>query len=162
MSADYFLKIDSIDGESTDSKHTKEIELESFTWNEAQQTSEARGNGIGAGKVAMGTFQFTMRTNKSSPKLMLACAMGSHIKSAILTCRKAGSGQQEFYKITLTDVVVASFTTEAAVSTGHDRPLDEVQLAFGQIECEYRAQKQDGSLDNPIKTGYCLTTNTAV
>ena len=46
------------------------------------------------------------RTSKASPKLWLACASGQHIKSAILTCRKAGGGQQEFYKITLTDVLV--------------------------------------------------------
>lgn len=162
MSADYFLKIDGIDGESTDSKHTNEIEVDSYTWTEQQSTSGARGNGVGAGKVAMGNFTFNTRTNKSSPKLLLACATGSHIKSAILTCRKAGAGQQEFYKLTLTDVVVASYTTGADVSTGSDRPLDTVQLAFAKIQCEYRAQKQDGSLDNPITSGYDLSTNTAV
>ncbi len=170
MSADYFLKVDGIDGESTDSKHKGEIELRSFKWNEQQETPNARGNGTGAGKVAMGSFEFTMRSNKSSPKLLLACATGSHIKSAVLTCRKAGGEQQEFYKLTLTDIIVASYTTasgdgllsEDEVITNDDIPSDRVRFAFAKIESEYRAQKQDGSLDNPIKTGYDLTTNTAV
>ena len=33
---DYFLKIDGIEGESQDSKHSKEIELESWSWGETQ------------------------------------------------------------------------------------------------------------------------------
>lgn len=160
MAADYFLKIDGIEGEATDAKHKNEIVLDTFSWNEVQHTSFGQGNGGGgAGRVQMGTFDFVMRANKSSPKLLLACATGSHIKSAVLTCRKAGKDQQEFYKITLTDILVASYTTSGG---GSDEPIDSVSLAFGKIECEYRAQKQDGTLDNPIKTGYDIEQNQAV
>ena len=41
-------------------------------------------------------------------------------------------------------------------------PMDRVELNFAKIECEYRPQKSDGSLDNPVKTGYNLKSNTAV
>jgi type VI secretion system secreted protein Hcp len=173
MSADYFLKIDGIDGEATDGKHKNEIEVQSFRWSEAQNVSFGTGGGGGAGKVAMGTFDFTMRANKASPKLLLACATGSHIKNAILTCRKAGKDQQEFYKLTFTDILVASYTTSSgngptegtpgSISNSiTEVPVDHVSFAFGKIESEYRAQKQDGSLDNPIKTGYDLEQNQAV
>ena len=43
MSVDYFLKIDGIDGEATDSKHTNEIQVESFKWTETQSADFARG-----------------------------------------------------------------------------------------------------------------------
>jgi type VI secretion system secreted protein Hcp len=174
MSVDYFLKIDGIDGESTDSKHTNEIQIASFRWNETQSADFSRGaTGGGSGKVQMGTFEFTMRANKASPKLMLACATGAHIKNATLTCRKAGKDQQEFYKLTLTNILVASYTTasslesidsSATITTSVEaaEPTDRIQFAFGKIEVEYRAQKVDGSLDNPIKTGYDLITNTTV
>ena len=59
----------------------------------------------------MQDFHFMMKVNKASPKLMLACASGEHIKKAVLTCRKAGKDQQEFLKITLTDVLVSSYQT---------------------------------------------------
>jgi type VI secretion system secreted protein Hcp len=170
MAVDYFLKIDGIEGESSDEKHAKEIEVASFTWNEAQSGTFAEGSGGGSGKVRMGNFIYTQRTSKASPKLMLACAKGDHIKSAVLTCRKAGGGQQEFYKITLSDVMVASY--ETASSNGEEQdpnlgyhdgvPMDRVELNFAKIECEYRPQKEDGSLDNPVKAGYNLKTNTAV
>jgi type VI secretion system secreted protein Hcp len=161
MSADYFLKIDGIEGEATDSKHKNEIEVQSFTWGEAQNVSFGTGGGGGAGKVHMGTFDFTMKSNKASPKLLLACATGTHIKSAILTCRKAGKDQQEFYKLTFSDILVAQYTTGSGAGET-EVPVDTVSLAFGKIESEYRAQKQDGTLDNPIKTGYDLEQNQAV
>src|SRR5260370_38577759 len=96
---DYFLKLDGIPGESTDSKHKNEIDIESWSWGQANSGSHAYGGGGGAGKVSMHDFSFTMRINKASPKLFLACATGQHIKGAILTCRKAAKEQQETLKI---------------------------------------------------------------
>src|SRR3954463_7879854 len=93
---DYFLKIDGIQGESTDSKHKNEIDIESWSWGQTNAGSHAYGGGGGAGKVSMHDFSFTMRTNKASQKLFLACASGQHIKEALLTCRKAGKEQQEY------------------------------------------------------------------
>ncbi len=176
MACDYFLKIDGIDGESLDEKHKNEIEVASFRWSEKQPGTFQRSSTSGAtgGKVQMNNFIFTMLTNKSSPKLFLACAKGDHIKSAVLTCRKAGGGQQEFFKITLSEVLVSHYETLSTEGDGmfreegepigfHDgSPLDRVELAFGKIECEYRPQKADGSLDNPVKAGYNLLENKAV
>lgn len=93
---DYFLKLDGIKGESQDSKHKDEIDVESWSWGETQSGTHAGGGGGGAGKVSMQDFHFVMKVNKSSPKLLQACASGEHIKEALLTCRKAGKEQQEY------------------------------------------------------------------
>src|SRR5689334_13062976 len=85
---DAFLKIEGIDGESQDSKHKGEIQLESFSWSEHQTGTHAAGGGGGAGKVAMQDFHITKKIDKASPKLMLACADGEHLKKATLVCRK--------------------------------------------------------------------------
>lgn len=169
MAVDYYLKIDNIEGESEDDTHKSEIELHSFNWEEAQSGTFAQGAGGGAGKVQMHNFEFTSPVCKASPKLMLACATGQHIPSAVLICRKAGGGQQEFYKITLSDVLVSSYRTGSHTegANGEDGyeqgvPMDQVGLNFGKIQFEYRPQKPDGSLDNPIKSGYSLKANKAV
>ena len=94
MAVDYFLKLDGIDGESADSKNKGQIDLQSFSWGEAQTGTHGAGGGGGAGKVQMQDFHFVMKNNKASPKLMLACANGEHIKKGVLTCRKAGKDQQ--------------------------------------------------------------------
>ena len=90
MAFDCFLKLDGIEGESHDSKHKNEIDVQSWSWGQSQTGTHGSGGGGGAGKVSMQDFHFVMGVNKSSPKLMLACATGEHIKKAVLTCRKAG------------------------------------------------------------------------
>jgi type VI secretion system secreted protein Hcp len=152
---DYFLKIEGIQGESPDKTHKGEIQLESFSWGASQGGTFSHGGGGSAGKVQMQDFHFLMKINKASPKLMLACAQGDHVKSAILTCRKAGKEQQEYLKVTFTDILVSSFQTSG--SGGSDvLPMDQISLNFSKIELEYKEQKADGSLGGAIKAHYDL------
>jgi type VI secretion system secreted protein Hcp len=157
MSVDYFLKIDGVPGESTDDKHKDEIDVASWSWGATQHGTSSAGGGGGAGKVSMQDFSFVMRVNKASPKLMLACATGDHIKAATLTCRKAGGEQQEYMKITMSDLLVSSCQTGG--SNGDVIPHDQISLNFSKIEFEYKPQKGDGTLDSPVKTGYDLKLN---
>jgi type VI secretion system secreted protein Hcp len=129
------------------------IDLQSWSWGESQSGSHAAGGGGGAGKVAMQDFSFAMHVNKASPKLLLACATGEHIKKATLICRKAGKDQQEFLKITLSDCLVSSYQT-GGHSSGDIVPVDQVSLNFAKIEFEYKEQKPDGSLGGAVKAGY--------
>ena len=157
---DYFLKLTGIDGESTDSKHKGSIDIESWSWGETQSGASSFGGGGGAGKVQMQDFHFTMRVNKASPKLMLACANGEHIKEAILTCRKAGKEQQEYLKITFSDLLVSSYQTGG--SKGDVIPMDQIALNFSKISFDYKEQKVDGTLGGSTKAGYDLKSNKAL
>jgi type VI secretion system secreted protein Hcp len=159
---DYFLKIDGIAGESVDSKHKDEIELESFSWGETN-VGPAHGGagGGGAGKVQMQNLNFVMRVNKASPTLMLACATGKHIKQAVLTARKAGKTQLEFLVFKVTDVLVSSYQTGGSAH-GDTLPMDQISFDFERIEVEYRSQKPDGSLEAPVKAGWNLKSNAPV
>lgn len=156
MAVDFFLKIDGIEGESTDKTHANEIDVLSFSWG-ATQTGVAGGSGAGggAGKVSMQDFSFMMQVNKASPILMLSCATGKHIKAATLTGRKAGGDQQEYLKVTMSDLLVSSYQTSGSSET----PMDSVSVNFSKIEFEYKPQKPDGTLDAPVKAGYDLKLN---
>jgi len=106
---DYFLKLEGIEGESSDSKHKNEIDIESWSWGETQSGSFAGGGGGGAGKVSMQDFHFVMRVNKSSPKLMEACASGEHIKKSGLALsegRQGATGIFENYVLRLPGLLV--------------------------------------------------------
>jgi len=150
---DYFLKIDGIQGESSDKTHKNEIEIDSFSWGANQTGTAARGGGMGAGKVQMQDFHFVMKINKASPKLMLACASGEHLKNAILTCRKAGKEQQEYLKVTFTDLLVSNYQTNGTGSADII-PMDQISLNFTKVEIEYKEQKPDGTLGGAIKAFY--------
>ena len=158
---DAFLKIDGIDGESADSKHKGEIELLSFSWGESQSGTFAHGGGGGAGKVAMQDIHFVSKVSKASPKLVLACASGEHIKKATLTCRKAGKDQQEFLKYTLSDILVSSYQIGGS-SHGDTVPIDQVSLNFAKIEIEYKEQLATGALGGTVKAGWNLKENKSV
>ena len=159
--ADYFLKIDGIDGESQDAKHKNEIEIMSWSWGANQSGSFAAGGGGGAGKVSMQDFAFQKLIDKASPKLMLSCAGGDHIKQAILTCRKAGKDQQEYLVVKFSDILVSSYQT-GGHGEGDVRPLDSIALNFAKIEFDYKEQKADGSLGGSVKTGWDLKANKKV
>lgn len=155
---DYFLKIDGIPGESTDAKHKNEIDVLSFSFGESQTGTFAFGGGGGSGKVQMQDFHFVMNINKASPKLFLACATGEHIKSAILTARKAGKEQQEYLKVTMSDLLVSSFQTNG--SGGSDPlPMESIALNFSEIEIEYKDQTAQGGLGGSTKAKYSLKEN---
>jgi len=157
---DYFLKIEGIPGESTDSKHKDEIDIESWSWGETNSGSHAYGGGGGVGKVTMNDFQFTTKVNKASPKLFLNCATGAHIPSALLTCRKAGKTQQEYLKIKLTDLIVSNYQT-GGTAASNVVPSDQFSLNFTKIEITYAPQKPDGSLGTAIVNSYDLKGQTS-
>ena len=157
---DFFLKIEGIPGEATDSKHKDEIDVLSWSWGATQTGSHSYGSGGGAGKVSMQDFHFVKKVDKSSHALMLHCANGSHIKSALLTCRKAGGSQQEYLKITLSDLLVSSFQTSG--SQGSEVvPTEQFSLNFSQITYQYAPQKADGTLAGYVKSGWNLKENKA-
>ena len=158
---DYFLKVDGVDGESTDDKHKGEIELESWSFGGSNAGSFSSGGGGGTGKVALNDFHFVKKTDKASAKLFTACCTGEHLKKATLVCRKAGKDQQEFLTIVLTSVLVSSYQTGG--SAGSDIiPVDQVSLNYAKIEYKYKEQKPDGSLGGEVIGGWDVTTNKKV
>ena len=158
---DYFLKIDGVDGESTDDKHKGEIQIESYSIGGTNGSSFSSGGGGGAGKVAMQDFHFVKKIDKASAKLLTACATGEHIKTATMVCRKAGGDQQEFLTVVMSPVLVTSF--QEGGSAGSDLvPIEQVSLAFGKLEFKYKEQKPDGSLGGEVIGGWDVTTNKKV
>ncbi|NNF00948.1 MAG: type VI secretion system tube protein Hcp [Pyrinomonadaceae bacterium] len=158
--SDFFLKIEGVEGESSDDKHKKEIDVLSWSWGETNAGSQHFGGGGGAGKVSMQDFNFVTKFNKASPKLMLACATGEHIPSAVLTCRKAGGKQEEFFIIKFTDLLISSYQTGG--SDGDLVPMDQISFNYTKIEFDYKMQDAKGGLESSIKAGYDLKLNKKV
>lgn len=161
MAFDAFLKVDTIPGESKDDKHKDEIDLMSYSFGASQTGTFSSGGGGGAGKVNFQDLHFVMKMSKASPKLMLACANGEHIKKAVLTVRKAGKDQQEFFKVTMSDVLVSSWQHGAA-SGGDEVPTEQISFNFTKVEMDYKEQKQDGTLGASTKAGYDIKLNKMV
>lgn len=153
---DYFLNIEGIKGESTDSKHKDEIDLESWSFSEANMGDSAGRGGGGAGKVAMNDMHFVAKYSKASPMLFLSCATGEHVKKATLTCRKAGGKQEEYLKVILSDLLVSGYAAGGSAHGDSALPVDQFSINFAKIEWNYAPQDATGKLGSPVKTGYDL------
>ena len=157
MAVSIFARIGTIKGESQDAKHKDEIEVLSWSWGLSGSGAMAHGGGGGEGKTSFHDFSVTHHVDKASPVLMKACATGEHIKDATITVRKAGTGQQEYLVITMSDVVVTSVST--SVSAEGVATSEGVTLAFAKVDLEYKPQKADGSLDAGVHFRYDLKAN---
>jgi type VI secretion system secreted protein Hcp len=140
MAFDAFLKIDGIDGESADKTHPNEIEILSYSWGVENTASAGSGGGGGTGKASFQDMSFTSSLSKAGPALMLACASGRHLPSALLTLRKAGDKGLEFLKIKLSDCLVSSYQDGGSARDG-DLPTDEFSLAFQKIDVMYTSPR---------------------
>jgi type VI secretion system secreted protein Hcp len=158
MAENWFLKIDGIDGESTDVAHKGEIDVISWSWGVAQAPSGGGGGGGGVGKPAFQDFHFVARISKASPKLFLASATGTHQKWAALTGVR-GSGKSkggEFLKYKLTDVMVTN--VQHGDSDG-SVPVEQFSLNYSKFEISYSPASAKGKLGPPIQAGYDLKSN---
>lgn len=159
---DYFLKVKGADGESADSKHAKEIELETWSVGGVNSGSfSSATSGAGVGRALIGDFHFTKKVDAASPKLFLHCCTGEHIGEITLTCRKAGKDQQEFLTITLTNAIVSAYQLGESHDDEDVLPMDKGAFAFGKIKVEYKPQKPDGTLGAAIDVTWDITQNSA-
>ena len=159
MAVDYFLKLDGIPGESTDAKHKGEIDVLAFSWGVSRAGSSGPGSGGGAGKAIFEDLLVVARTSKASPKLWQACATGQHLKTAVLTCQKAGQAQIEFLTIKLEDITITSYEIDGS---DEELPLDQVALGFAKIETEFVSADPKDRPQPPVKTGWDLKKNAKV
>ena len=151
-SADIFLKLDGIPGESTDDDHKGEIDVEAFTFNAKRASGKGRFSPMRVIKVY----------DASSPRLMQAAASGRHIRSATLTFRRSGDPSGvEFLVYKLSDVTVASYQEGGA--NADERTLgsleDEVGLSPAKVQVTERTIDAGGRAGPAVTASFDLRRN---
>jgi type VI secretion system secreted protein Hcp len=156
---DMFLDLGAdIPGESTDAVHRNKVDVLAWSWGMHNTIAiGAGGGGSTAGKVSFQDLSITKWVDKASPKLMLACARGTHIPEVKLIVRKAGEKPFEIIRIKLINAFVTSLSTGG--SGGEDRLTESISLTFEKVEYEYVLQKPDGSADTPVVFKWNVAAN---
>ena len=157
--SDYLLKIDTIDGESTQKGHEKWIELNSWSWGVSQTNIGSQSSGAGAGKVSISSFNIMKRVDSASPPLFLRCAQDQRITTATLSFTHTNSdgNEVEYYKITLSNVMVSSIQggtppppAPGATAGGDERPTESLSLNFQKIRFDYTPIDATGQAGPPV------------
>lgn len=158
MAIDAFLKLGTIKGESVADGHKDEIDLLSFNWGMSQTGSMHTATGGGTGKVDVNDLVVTHLLDAASPNLALACCLGTHHESAVLTLNKAGGDKLPYLTLTLTDVLITQVSHGASI--GDERPVESVSLNFAKFKYSYQPQDAKGAKKGgAVETGYDISLN---
>lgn len=143
MAVDSFLKLGTLKGESVVKGFEDQMQILSWGWGMTQTGTMHAASGGGGGKVDIHDLHITKHIDAASPTIALACSKGTHFDSAVLTMRKAGGTALEYVTITLTDVIVSSYSVSS--EAGADMLQDMVALNFGKYKYAYQPQDNKGA-----------------
>jgi type VI secretion system secreted protein Hcp len=156
-SGNIHLKLEGVEGESAQKGHEKEIEIESWSWGVSNPVNMG-GGGMGAGKASFQGIHISKSYDKSTSVMAKKAATGTHFATAVITQRKAGGDQQDFFVITLKQV----FIENISVNAREDGSVSEqVTLAYKDIEMAYKPQDSKGALGGAVKFGYDIEKQVA-
>jgi len=162
MAFDAFLKIDGVEGESTDDKHKNWIEILSFNFGASQPFTGSRSSGgaAAAERADISDFSVVKTLDKASPKLFLHCCKGTHYKEVTLELCRATGDKIKYMEYKMSDVLVSAVRPGGSASGGEPLPLEEVALAFGKIELTYtQTDHKTGKPAGDVKAHWDLVSN---
>lgn len=161
MAFDAFMKIATIPGESTDSKHKDWIELLSFNIGVRQPAtgSTSSGGARSAERCEHQDFTCVMTVDKATPKLFHACCTGEHISTVdVHVCRNTGD-KQKYLEFKMYDVIVSSVSPGGSAKS-ETLPLVQTALNYGKIEWIYtETDHKTGKPKGDVKGGWDLVEN---
>jgi len=148
---DVYLKIEGVDGETTDSKHSKWIEVQSFAHG-------GTGPAAATSKPGFSDLCFTKFTDKSSPVLDQSCAQGRSFASATLELITSDANRVRFNQIILSNVLVSSASVVASADVS-EKPLESVCLNFSKISWTYTEFDATGAPVGDIRAWWDIALN---
>jgi len=169
---DYFIKIDGVPGESTDSKHKDEIEVLTYDFDlkHGDAGSASTGGARHADRISHSAFSFTKVIDKATPKLLEKCFAGTHIPKAVFTAHRATEEKQKYLQIDFTDVVITRWeipqisAEERSATSEHGGGVmlqeEHVELNYGSIRYTYTYTAHGtGKASGDVSAGWDLIMN---
>ena len=160
MSFDAFVKIDGIEGESTDKKHTGWIEAINFSSGVSQKVSSTASSvgGATAERADIKPFTFIKLVDSSSPKLFQDCAAGTHFNKIIIALHRSGGDEKvKFMEYELSDCIICDVSIDGG---SVDFPSESISINFGKIRVTYVKQNRKGGIaSGNISAGWDLEKN---
>jgi type VI secretion system secreted protein Hcp len=142
VASDIFMRIDDIEGESTDRQHPGWIEVLNNKLGLKQRiaSTPSSAGGATAGKADFKTFNFIRPVDKASPRLALVCAAGTHIDEILVEECRAGGERVRYMAYRLRNCIIK----RVMLIGGGIFPMELVDVDYGQIEWAYTQQSRSG------------------
>lgn len=173
MEYDAFLKLDNIEGESSDDKYSGQIEVVGFSLGVDQPSdsgSSAKG-AAGFGRAEFNDFKILKYLDKASANLFKACANGTLIGSGTFTMCQATGQKQEVLKIDFKNLMVGKALLGKNIDFGDfdniepeklNDVLEVIYFKYAEIQKTYTETDHDtGASKGNIQFGYNVAKNTS-
>jgi type VI secretion system secreted protein Hcp len=160
MPSDYYLLINTVEGESQNANFPKYIELDSYSFG-ASNPADVGGKGLSAGKCSLSDFSFTCALDSASWQIVKDLYSGTHIDQCTFAGCKAGGDKQtyKYIEVTLTNCYITSHSTGGG---SQGVPSQSVSIAYEQILYNYFTQKtEDGTTVSAGTATYNIGTGVA-
>lgn len=140
---DVFLSVQTkragkVKGEASGSREG-EIEVTGWQWGMASGT--AVDSTQASARRSYSALTVHKRIDSATTALMSALATNDEVKEAVLTMRRSGGDQQEYFIITLKSARISSLQ-HSSDAAGETR--ETVTIAFAKVQVEYRPQQASG------------------
>lgn len=154
-----YLKVGDIKGESQAAGHEDDIDIHGVSWLIERPLVED-GSTRSRGSGQFGDLVVSHRIDKSTPKLMEACANGTVFSEVELTLSKQdpGGAQVDYLVITLTDVIVTSY--EIIGSSSEAIPAATVEFAYDELKVVYTEFDDTGAVKGIVETTWKIEEGT--
>ena len=161
MASDTFLKIEGIEGESTDDQHKKWIEILSFNHGVSQMAS-ASISGTGGSSSERADFQdfsVVKILDTTSPLLALNCVKGTCIPEVKIELCRAGGDKQPYMEYKMTNVIISSVSIGGG---GGGEPTESLTFNYGKFNWNYIKVDRHGKKSGNVPAGWDLEANKAI
>lgn len=131
-----WLELETIPGESEAPGHEGEIEIHDISWGIFRPLVDDTGSTRTRSNPIFDDLIVIKELDKSTPKLMEACALGKVFPEVIISLRKdSGEAHLDYLKITLTNVQVTSYDIGASGESGV--PASSVSFNYEELKVTY-------------------------
>ena len=148
-----------VPGESRDSVHMNEIQLQSFE----VHISADKSGGEGAWRPTFSPITISVVTGRSSPSLFKAICSGSVYKRFTIGCHKQGAGRGSSETISRGDYLQWRFCdvqiVDYSMKVEEDKPTETIQISYQIVEMFYARQDNHGALTDPVTRTWSLDEN---
>jgi type VI secretion system secreted protein Hcp len=137
-----YMKLGDIKGESTDDRHKDEIAIVSYSQTFSNSATSAPG-ARSAGGATCGPVHVLKNIDRASPGIIRLAVTGQHTPEAITTFSTEGESPSDYYKVTMTDVVVTLISQ--ADTADPARIIESVGMIARTFRFEYTRFNPDGT-----------------
>lgn len=147
-----YMKIDGIEGESTDSGHDKWINLLNLSQGVSRpMKAGAADNTRSRASADVGDVVIVKEMDASTPKLIQALCDGKNFKEITIDlCTQTGQGKRvAYYQVKLTDVYITSYDVSGGATDG-SVPTESLSMNFAKIEWTYDKLDKQGKSQGKV------------